>query len=37
MQGAFDPPDIAVNRTCFPHMDDVIASIRNKKLKMQEE
>lgn len=37
MQGAFDPPEVAVNRTCFPHMQDVIASALKKKLRLEEE
>jgi len=37
MAGAFDPPDVAVNRTNFPHMQDVLAAVLKKKLKFEEE
>ena len=37
LSGAFDPPDVGVNRTCFPHMQDVVAAQLQKKLKKEEQ
>jgi len=32
MSASFDPPDVAVNRTCFPHIQDVVATSLRKRI-----